>query len=220
MGYHMAGFRVIGIDLKRQPAYPFEFHQADIRDITIDWIRRHDAQALTGSPPCKLFTSLAALHPNNPLGHVNLIPDTRDLFRAAGLPWVMENVPGSPLMDPVQICGSALGLRVRRHRLFETNFPALGTPCNHAWQDLHRGYQRRISKAAGRVQPSGTVPVFGNGGQMLFDGLPDARRELLVTSAAMGIDWMSAQQMSQAIPPAYALHMGRQLMERVNINGR
>ena len=106
----------------------------------------------------------------------------------------MENVPGAPLRSPVQLCGSSFGLNVRRHRLFETNWLLLAPLCDHAWQ------RPRFPCATNRSNLRRTVEV----------GV--WRIPLEVQQAAMGIDWMTLPELSEAIPPAYTEHVGRQLV--------
>lgn len=128
-------------------------------------------------------------------GHVaprlNLIPAVRAKLIAAGCAWSIENVPGAPLIDPVVLCGSMFGLDVRRHRLFEASFPIPQPPCRH---ELHTP---RFPQATNRANLRRTVEV----------GV--WRIPLEVQRAAMGIDWMSLGRLSQAVPPAYAEHVGR-----------
>ncbi len=147
------------------------------------------------SPPCQAFTAYKRRH-----GHVGEHPDliepTRRMLRESGVPHIIENVPGAPLEDPVQLCGSSFGLDVRRHRLFETSFPVLAPPCDHSWQTP------RFPPASNRQNLRCTVEV----------GV--YRIPLETQQRAMGIDWMSRAELSQAIPPAYAEHLARQLVAR------
>lgn len=207
MGYHMAGFEVVGFDVEPQPHYPFEFRQADLLDLDPAALA-DEFDAIAASPPCQRHTTLAARQ--NGRVYPDLIPAARALAQATGLPYVIENVPGAPLLDPVQVCGSWFGLRVRRHRLFECSWVcAEGTTCAHDWQSRHRPYAalQGPSKGATRRR-SGTISVHG-GGQIEGGG------ERFYKAVAMGIDWMTAQELNQAIPPVYTLHIGRQLIRQV-----
>jgi DNA (cytosine-5)-methyltransferase 1 len=134
MGYHRAGFRVVGVDIKPQPRYPFEFVQAD----ALDFLEKHGRSfdAIHASPPCQAFSTLKGMP--NAKEHPNLIPQTRELLIATGKPYVIENVPKAPLVDAVLLCGTMFGLRtscgaeLRRHRLFETNWLLMcGLTCRH-----------------------------------------------------------------------------------------
>ncbi len=195
MGYHRAGFDVVGVDIKHQPRYPFEFVQGD----ALDFLREHGGEfdAIHASPPCQRFTALRTMpHAKE---HPDLVAPTRELLVATGKPYVIENVPGAPLLNPVILCGTAFGLnangrQLRRHRLFETNVEVgLVSPCNHK---------------------PGTVGVYGHSGGH------SSRDSTLLSSAAerreaMGIDWMTNAELSQAIPPAYTEFIGRRLMEEL-----
>lgn len=84
--------------------------------------------AIHASFPCQLFTAYRRKGHGVGDGYANLIPEGRDLLKATGLPYVIENVPGAPLESPVQLCGSSFGLDVRRHRLFESNIDLVTPP--------------------------------------------------------------------------------------------
>lgn len=190
-GLHDAGFEVVGVDIEAQPSYPFEFVQADA--LTID---------LTGfdfiwaSPPCQAFTAYKR-RPDHVKRRPNLIPKTRKRLLEAGVPYVIENVTGARkhLQNPVLLCGSMFGLDVRRHRLFECNFPVEQPPCDHSWQ------KPRFPPSTNRKNLRCTVEV----------GV--WRIPLDVQSKAMGIDWMQLKELSQAIPPAYAEYLARAALD-------
>jgi DNA (cytosine-5)-methyltransferase 1 len=209
MGYHMAGFDVTGVDLNPQPNYPFEFHQADALQFVED--HGHEYDAITASPPCQAYSTTRALHSRV---HPQLIEPVRSLLESSGKPYVIENVPGAPLKDPVVLCGSMFGLRVRRHRLFESNTALKPLTCDHDWQDDDKAFELRVSKARGKSRWSGIVPVHGSG-QLLFDGEGNPAKELQVARYAMGIDWMTKKELNQAIPPAYTKYLGEQLIQHV-----
>lgn len=195
MGYHRAGFDVWGVDINPQPNYPFAFSQYD----ALEWLKRCDLSrfdAIHASPPCQAFT--AYRRRGNGVGdsYPDLIAPVRAALEATGLPYVIENVVGAPLRDPVQLCGSSFGLDIRRHRLFETNWPCVAPPCNHAWQTP------RFPPATNRTNLRRTVEV-------------GAYRCHRLAPAAMGIDWMSNDELSEAIPPAYTEWIGRQLAAHI-----
>lgn len=191
MGYHRAGFCVLGIDREPQPRYPFEH----IVDDAIEFLNNgwHLVQAIHASPPCQSFTAYRRKGNGVGDGYEDLIEATREACEATGLPYVIENVEGSPLRDPVRFCGSSFGLDIRRHRLFEANFPLVAPPCNHAWQTP------RFPQATNRTNLRRTVEV-------------GAYRTAKLAPAAMGIDWMTLPELSQAVPPAYTEFIGRQLL--------
>jgi DNA (cytosine-5)-methyltransferase 1 len=201
VGYHRAGFDVVGVDLKPQPNYPFEFHQADALTFPLEGF-----DAIHASPPCQAHVKgLGAV--NAKLGrsvkYGDLIPATRERLRAAGVPYVIENVEGAPLVNAVKLCGSSFGLAVRRHRLFESNVGILAPPCAHHLQ-TERKFWTSVSAHRGDDRYTSTVvQVYGNGGGSEH------------WAAAMGIDWMDKAGLTQAIPPAYCEHIGLYLMAAV-----
>jgi DNA (cytosine-5)-methyltransferase 1 len=131
MGYHRAGFDVVGVDLAAQPNYPFEFVQAD----ALAYVAEHGARfdAIHASPPCQHYAPVTAWR-GNQNDHPDLVALTRDALTATGRPWIIENVRGAPVRADVMLCGSHFGLRVKRHRSFESSHPMpLLTPsCQHA----------------------------------------------------------------------------------------
>jgi DNA (cytosine-5)-methyltransferase 1 len=196
MGYHRAGFEVVGVDIRPQPNYPFEFCLADaLDDFGRDLARRGRWDAIHASPPCQLFS--AYQRANKRQGeHLNLIPETRRLLRETGLPYIIENVPGAPLEEPVTVCGVSVGLEVRRHRLFESNVDLMVPPCACG------GWQAARHQAASNREPNSRRTVaIGE-----WD-VPEG-----VQQRAMGIEWMTVSELSQAIPPAYTEMLGSQLI--------
>jgi len=202
MGYHRAGFEVVGVDIKPQPNYPFEFIQDDaLRLLRSDRIDMYPEEikgfdAIHASPPCQLFS--AYQRANKRQGeHPNLIPETRELLRSTGLPYVIENVEGAPLEEPYTICGVSLGLEVKRHRLFETSFPMTVPPCACG------GWMPSPHKASSNRKTRRTVAIG------------EWKIPLETQQKAMGIDWMTVPELSQAIPPAYTELIGHQLLQHV-----
>lgn len=200
MGYSLAGFDVIGVDLHPQPRYPFDFVQADALDIEAyaELVGRIDA--VHASPPCQAYTRAGALRTNR-ADHPRLIEPTRALLRALGLPYVIENVPGAPLLDPVQLCGTSFGLggdgwELQRHRLFETSFHARGTACAH-----------RLP----------AISIVGHGATKATRERLGRNPRIAEKRAAMGIKWTNRDELSEAIPPAYTNHIGRQLRKELGL---
>ena len=136
MGYYRAGFEVVGVDIKKQKRYPFEFIQADALEILDNQSFLNQFDVIVASPPCQ--THSITQHLRNAQGKstdkVDLIPQTRAALQNWGGIYVIENVPGAPLIDPVILCGSSFNLKVRRHRQFESNIHLTGLPCNHKAQ--------------------------------------------------------------------------------------
>jgi len=191
MGYHRAGFDVVGVDMNPQLDYPFEFVQADAIDVIVDDIVLAGFDAIHASPPCQdhMRGGLARFH-----GTGWLLAETRRRLIASDLPWVLENVPGAEMRPDYQLCGSQFSLPIRRHRWFETSWQgfSLMPPCDHS----------------GPI-----VGVYGHphGDAGAWPGMLPGTLESW--SAAMGIDWMTADELGQAIPPAYTEFIGCQLLE-------
>lgn len=206
VGYHRAGFDVIGVDIEPHPSYPFEFLQADaiwtlealLDDGYLDQYGPGYFAAIHASPPCQAYSSMGHKHEATQAGHPALIAPTRGLLKATGLPYVVENVPGArrELNHPIQLCGRAFGLGVGRHRLFECSFACMSVACQCDGNE---------------------VPVYGKlDGRRLWtrsDGSElRAAKTLEQAQEAMGIDWMVWDDLTQAIPPAYTEHIGHYLM--------
>jgi DNA (cytosine-5)-methyltransferase 1 len=193
MGYHRAGFEVVGIDIAKQPRYPFEFHQADALEYLA--AHGHEFDAIHASPPCQEYSVTKSLPWVG--DYPKLIDPVRDLLIRIGKPYVIENVPGAPLVSPVTLCGTMFGLKLIRHRLFETSpviwFPPASCACKNVGTASHRGF----SSFANGAQ---AITVAGNN-----YAIADGRQ-------AMGIDWMSKSELSEAIPPAYTEYIGKQLL--------
>jgi len=209
MGYSRAGFEVVGVDIKPQSHYPFEFVQADaFRAFQIKFWA--DFDAIHASPPCQAYSTLKARWQDRE--HPDLIQPTRELLEQTGLPYVIENVEGAPLLNPAKLCGSWFGLDVRRHRLFETNWSLMSTPCSHHWQQPRFGIPDKRREAASAV-----VPVFGTGRQVWTVNGEDIsiEEQRTLQGEAMGIDWMTPYELTQAIPPAYTELIGHQLLQHI-----
>jgi DNA (cytosine-5)-methyltransferase 1 len=194
VGYARAGFEVHGVDLKHGKRYPFTYLRADVLDVLKDdeFIQQFDV--IHASPPCQ--THSITKHLRNAQGKttskIDLIPETRVALIASGKPYIIENVIGSPLINPIQLCGSSFGLQVRRHRLFESNVKLQGSECNH--------------KAQGRP-----VGVYGS----LNDEIPNGGRTAKTIDEArkaMGMEWAIWSELVEAIPPAFTMYLGHQLL--------
>ena len=217
VGYHRAGFEVVGVDIKPQPNYPYKFWQEDALKLLralIDWEKIGLYDAIHASPPCQANVKGMA-EVNRTLGreyaHVDLIAETRELLQESGLPYVIENVVGAKLIDPVRLCGSSFGLPIRRHRLFESNAPLTAPPCDHSWQTEKKYWNGDRSvrlpngkrKYTGHDRRSSVVQIYG------------AAKEAHEWPAAMGIDWMTNEEMVEAIPPVYTEVIGAHLRAAV-----
>lgn len=226
-GYFEAGFDVVGVDVDPQPNYPYEFVQADALKY-VSWLIEaeyahvddavtayncagghllSDFAAIHASPPCQAYSAAKRIGNARP-GHKDLVGVTRDVLIQAGRPWIIENVPGSPLDTHVELCGTQFGLPLRRHRFFESSEFLFShpNPCRHRDGDLtvfghvvqicgSRGTAYKDAKGRTHYRP-------------LRVGIEEGRD-------AMGIDWMNRGELSQAIPPVFTEYLGRQLLSRI-----
>lgn len=199
-GYADAGFEVVGVDVVDQPRYPFEFHQGDALEFIAEHGREFDV--IHASPPCQDYLNLTKVNAamGRTSGHRRLITETRTALVATRRPFVIENVEDArrELIDPVRICGTGLGRPLRRHRMFESNFPLEGVPCDHGAFNIPRYWTSWRPRGEHRL--STVVQVYGNAG---------GREEW---PAALGVDWMDAAGMVECVPPAYTEHIGAQLL--------
>jgi DNA (cytosine-5)-methyltransferase 1 len=188
MGYHQAGFEVVGVDIAPQKRYPFEFIQANVMGLDIEFLRSFDA--IHASPPCQAYSKAQRLQKND---HPDLVIPVRRKLAETGLPWVIENVPGAPLFPTITLCGAMFpGLRVYRHRIFASSFTIY--PPQHPPHDAPQ------VKMGRRISQGDFIQVVGN-----FSGAEYARE-------AMGCPWMTRDELREAIPPAYTKFIGEQLL--------
>ncbi len=213
MGYHRAGFDVVGVDIKPQPHYPFAFVQKDALVYLHDpWAWADEFDAIHASPPCQAYSVLRRANPD--AEYPNLIEPTRELLEATELPYVIENVPGAPTRHLIVLCGSMFGLgangrQLRRHRNFELSFPMMSPPCQHQGE--------AIGVYGGG--PTGRY-TFENGAKKdYYNRRGGYQGTIAEKREAMGIDWMNAAEINQAIPPAYTEFIGRQLLSHVRNDG-
>lgn len=192
-GLHRAGYDVTGYDVAPQPRYPARFRQGDALEVSLDGY-----DFVWASPPCQRFSDLA--HRNgNAHEWPDLIAPLRERLIASGLPYVIENVEGAPLRDPVMLCGTMFpGLRVLRHRLFESNVTLRSLP--HPKHPLVFTHDKRKWHYGRLDQDESFVQVTGGGNATLQN-----------KRAAMGISWMIGRELNEAIPPDYAAWIGAQV---------
>ena len=200
MGYYLAGFEVVGVDIEMQPEYPFEFIQAD----AIKFVKEHGHKFdfIHASPPCQHFTKYNNCRKNLKEKYEDLIEPTRQALIESGKPYVIENVVGAPLLNPITLCGSMFGLDVRRHRLFESNMDLEQPKCKHEiWQPNRYPGGRSRERGNARVLCRGTIEI----GRW---NIP-----IETQKAGMGIDWISnLRKLSESIPPAYTKFIGEQVV--------
>jgi hypothetical protein len=216
MGYHRAGFDVLGVDIAPQPNYPFPFHQDDAvgclermiyhgghavfrrPDGRSEVMTLKDFDAIHASPPCQGYTALAAVHGNE---WPKLVEPVRELLDATGLPYVIENVQGSPVRRDLVLCGEMFGLGVIRHRYFELGGWSATAPAHKPHRGRVRGWRH------GTYYDGPYLAVHGAGG---------GKGSVAEWQEAMGIDWTrDRREIAEAIPPAYTEFVGRQLIVAV-----
>jgi DNA (cytosine-5)-methyltransferase 1 len=196
VGYHRAGFDVVGVDIAPQPHYPFEFHQADALTWPLDGF-----DAIHASPPCQAYSAATRDYSN----HADLYDLTRRRLHGAGLPFAIENVIGAPYDHGVFLCGSMFGLAVdgewvQRHRNFETSWFAFQPQCQHPTD-------RRALLVTGHAFIKEARDCGRHSRQGPFE----------LAERLMGIDWMSRHELTQAIPPAYTEWIGAQLLRALAV---
>lgn len=198
MGYSRAGFDVTGVDLKHGKRYPFKYIRANVLDILADIEFLNEFDVIHASPPCQThsITKNLRIAQGKSTSKIDLIPETRAGLIQSSKPFIIENVMGSPLIDPIMLCGSAFGLKVRRHRIFESNIKLTGSVCDH--------------KKQGRP-----VGVYGS----LNDEIPNGGKTAKTISEAkevMGIEWGIWTELVEAIPPVYTEYLGKQMITQLD----
>jgi DNA (cytosine-5)-methyltransferase 1 len=192
MGLHRAGFDVVGVDIRPQPNYPFEFHQADALTFPLDGF-----DFIWASPPCQAYSWAAKRWKE--IERADLLDPIRQRLLTQPVPFVIENVVGAPLRADLVLMGQMFGLRVIKRRHFE----------------LHRfGAMQPARVKPGRIGfgPDDFVTVAGHGG--------DGSARLANWQDATGINWMNKKEMAEAIPPAYAEFIGRAAIAHLDSFGR
>lgn len=198
VGYARAGFEVVGVDIEPQPHYPFEFHQADALTYPLEGFDAYHA-----SPPCQRYSSITKQHGVEVVeSHPDLIMPIRNRLVATGKDYIIENVPGAKkeLINPFMLCGTMFMLEsgeyhLRRHRYFECSFDIYFAPasCHHIGLPLS---------------------VYGHpGGSSCRDHVKMGYSE--DWRVGMDIDWMTIEELAQAIPPAYTEYIGLHLMRHL-----
>jgi hypothetical protein len=192
MGYAKAGYEVVGMDIKHGKRYPFEYIRRDVMTLRPEDLEGFDL--IHASPPCQTYSVTKHLRvaQGKSTSKQDLLAQVRSLLVVSEIPYVIENVKGAPLIDPIQLCGSAFGLKVRRHRLFESSMKLRGTDCHHKEQGKPVGIYGSMRDE---------IP----GGGHTAKTMPEAHE-------AMGINWMIWGELVEAIPPAYTHYIGQQIM--------
>jgi DNA (cytosine-5)-methyltransferase 1 len=200
MGYHRAGFDVVGVDKVRRDRYPFEFIQADLTVDPIEnfaaWVRAMGFDAIHASPPCQAYSMAGQQWRTAGKEYQDLVEPTREALKRTGKPYVIENVPGAPLVNPVILNGARFGLMVNRTRLFECSFPVPFELLPPQMQPVKMG---RPVKTGQVITPVGH-----------FSNVGYAREQ-------MEIDWMTKDELAQAIPPTYTEYVGARLIQSLRV---
>lgn len=192
-GLQLAGYHVTGVDIRPQPRYAGDvFIQADA--MGVDWT---GYDLIWASPPCQRYSDMAAVTGKREI-YPDLIGAVRDRLVKTGTPWILENVEGAPLRNPLMLCGTMFGLLVTRHRLFETWPPIYFAPAPCAHQRPVVKHGRRPDRERHYAAATGH-----------FSDVEFVR-------SAMGIGWMSRSELSQAIPPAYSRYLAEQIKGAFN----
>lgn len=193
-GYVAAGFDVTGVDMDPQPRYPYRF----VRDSALGYLFHvietgeiGQYAAVAASPPCQGYAAARTIR-GNEHPSADQLPLVRQMLAECGIPYIIENVVGAPMRDPVMLCGTMFGLRTYRHRLFESNVPLAAPP--------HPRHIRTAVKLGRKLSPDDFYTAVGN-----FHSVGIVRED-------MGVPWMSRDGVRESIPPAYTEHLGRQLM--------
>jgi DNA (cytosine-5)-methyltransferase 1 len=201
-GYAAAGFSVIGVDSdgKALRRYPYSWYHGDWRHGLIYWLDQRDVALIHASPPCQLYTAAQFSLKNKP-AHPDLIGPVRDALTETGKPYVIENVPGAPLRDPVELCGCMFDMQIEyrgqrfalyRPRLFEASFPIT--------QPEHKPHEYPAMPVFGHSMPGNFIRKWGW-------NVPSR-----VRSQLMGTEWMTRDACSQSIPPLFSEYVGRQFL--------
>jgi len=199
MGYHRAGFEVVGVDIRDQPRYPFQFIRVDVMGLDDRFMAGF--HAIHASPPCQKHSDLAKRNGNADAWPCH-IEEVRKMLGYVGQPYVIENVEGAPLLNPTMLCGTMFGLRVIRHRLFETNFPLVAPP--HGKHPLVYTMDKRKAHYGKLSEWTSPVQVTGGG-----------NCSKAAAADAMGMPWATKAELNEAIPPAYTEFIGRQLLAHI-----
>ena len=202
MGYHRAGFEVVGVDIVDQPEYPFAFVRGDALNPPLD-LSAFDV--IHASPPCQAYTTMS----NRWRGaggladeRMDLIPQTRQMLEESGVPWVIENVRGSGL-EGFTLTGEMFGLGVHRPRVFESSWLILAPQKPPPSRDAVGVY--------GKHHDGRELWTRKDGSQLR------APKTMAEGKEAMGVDWMDDWHgLKEAIPPAYTEWIGERLMAYID----
>jgi len=194
-GYEQAGFDVTGVDIVDQPRHRGKFVKGD----AIEFLNANhqNFDVIHASPPCQAHSMAAKQWRLLGKEYPDLIAPTRAALKETGLPYIMENVPGAPLVDPIEMCGAMFGMRTYRHRLFESNMPLTAPP--HPNHDAPNAKMGRPPKDDEFIQYVGHFPG------------------VKLVQEMTGLHWLGQKELAQSIPPQYTLYLGRQVLNFLDL---
>ena len=189
-GYELAGWSVTGVDIVPQPKYRGQFIQAD----AFDYLRRHHNKydVIHASPPCQAYSKASMQFRLKGKRYPDFIVLLREYFKQHNIPYVIENVPGSPLINPVILCGTMFGLQTYRHRLFESNWPII--------QPKHPQHIAPNARMGRKPKSHEFIQYVGH-----FSGVK-------IVQDMTGLHWLGQKELAQSIPPQYTKYIGHQLL--------
>ena len=211
-GYARAGFEVVGVDIVDQPNYPYKFIKMD----AIEFLKTQDIleyDAIHASPPCQAHTRAKFLSEARNGGkygdHKDFIQVTRKLLQKIGKPYVIENVVGAPLINPIALSGTQFkNIYTQRRRLFESNIRLKEPECPPV--------KKKTPTAGNGFGQDGFISICGSG---VVKGM-NAKQIVLYWGFALGgIDWMTRAELAEAIPPVYTEFIGKQIIDYIKRGG-
>lgn len=191
-GYELTGFDVVGVDNTPQPKYRGDIVIAD----ALLYVKEHykSFDVIHASPPCQAYSTASMQFRIQGKEYVDLVAETREVLKSTGKPYVIENVPGSPLLDPIVLCGSMFGLRTYRHRLFESNMP-LSAP-------EHPEHIHKNAKMGRKPKGDECIQYVGH-----FSGVKQVQD-------MTGLYWLGQKELAQSLPPPqYTKYIGEQIIK-------
>lgn len=196
LGYEQAGFEAVGVDIEKQPHYRGKFIQADVLEFMMDRDNWRTFDFIHASPPCQLYSKTTKQFKLKGKEYPDLVEPTRKLLQLTGLPYVIENVEGAPLIDPILLCGSMFDIPAYRHRLFESNIPLTAPE--------HKKHIHRVAEM-GRMPKEGEfITYVGH-----FAGVK-------MVQDFTGLHWLNQKELAQSIPPQYTEYIGKQIIKYLN----
>lgn len=204
VGYNRAGFEIVGVDIKPQPDYPFELVVDNILNLTPEYLQEFDV--IHASPPCQHYTKYNNTRKDFKKNYQDILEKTRALLKSSNRPYIIENVVGAPLIEPIKLCGSMFGLDVQRHRLFESNIELSQPECDHTiWKPNRFPGGRSIQYGGHARYPCRSTVEVGRW------NIPIETQQ-----RAMEIDWSkNLKGISEAIPPSYTKFIGEQIINYI-----